>query len=411
MHILYLHQYFVPPDGAGGTRSYEFARRLVARGHRVSLVTSSALFPPRYSFDRAVSHLELDGIHLKVIRIRYSNHLSYARRVAAFLRFAVASAGVASRLPRVDLVFATSTPLTIAVPGIVAKWRHHAPMVFEVRDLWPELPIAIGALKDPVTKWAAKVLERAAYRASARIVALSPGMKKGIEAAGFPGGRIDVIPNACDLDLFQRASQETCMPTAAHPDGSPVVLYAGTLGRINGVSYLVDIAAEVRKFAPEVRFIVAGDGAERAQIIARARETGTLDTTLFLLDPVPKHRMPQLLGSATLATSLFVDLPEMQNNSANKFFDALAAGTPVMINYSGWQADLLRASGAGIVVPARDARLAAAEVVGFLRAPQKLARARTASAQLAKTRFDRDKLAGRMCDVLEAAAGLVGPTA
>src|SRR5207249_8480154 len=138
---------------------------------------------------------------------------------------------------------------------------------------------------------------------------------------------------------------------------------------------------------------IAGDGAERARVIARARETGTLDATLFVLDPVPKHRMPQLLASATLATSLFVDLPAMRNNSANKFFDALAAGAPIMINYSGWQAELLRASGAGIVVPAADARAAAAELARFLRDPRQLARARAASARLAETRFHRDTLA------------------
>ena len=404
MHILYLHQYFVPPDGAGGTRSYEFARRFVARGHRVSLVTSSAFFPPSYAFDRRVSRLELDGIDIRVIRIPYSNRLGYARRMAAFAEFAMACAGVASGLPRADVVLATSTPLTIAFPGIVAKRRHRAPLVFEVRDLWPELPIAIGALKNPIAKWAARLLERVAYRASERIVALSPGMKAGIEATGFPGERIHVIPNGCDLDLFGVPGQEALFPAALRRDAGPIVMYAGTLGRINGVSYLVDIAAEVRDLAPDVRFVIAGDGAERERVVARARETGTLGTTLFVLDPFPKHLMPRVLASATLATSLFVDLPAMWNNSANKFFDALAAGAPVMINYSGWHADLLRQSGAGIAVPASDARGAAAELLGLLRDPRRVARARAAAARLARTRFDRDELAERMCTVLEAAA-------
>jgi glycosyltransferase involved in cell wall biosynthesis len=200
MHILYLHQYFVPPDGSGGTRSYEMARRFVRAGHRVTLVTSTAFFPKHYNFDEPVTRVEFDGIDVRALHVPYSNHMRYRQRVAAFITFATRSALVASRIERPDVVFATSTPLTIAVPGILAKVWHRRPMVFEVRDLWPELPIAMGALKNPIARAAAYVLERVAYTASNEVIALSPGMKDGVVRTGYPAQRVSVVSNRCDID-------------------------------------------------------------------------------------------------------------------------------------------------------------------------------------------------------------------
>ena len=145
MRITYLHQYFNTPDMSGGTRSYEMARRLVARGHEVNMVTSWRTDDGRKKPFETVE----DGIRVQWLPVPYSNAMSYAQRLVAFGRFVVASTRRAAALPS-DIVFATSTPLTIALPAVYAARRQRVPMVFEVRDLWPELPIAMGALRNPV---------------------------------------------------------------------------------------------------------------------------------------------------------------------------------------------------------------------------------------------------------------------
>jgi lipopolysaccharide/colanic/teichoic acid biosynthesis glycosyltransferase/glycosyltransferase involved in cell wall biosynthesis len=405
MHILYLHQYFCPLDGAGGTRSYEMARRLVAAGHRVTLITSSAFFPDSYDLKRT-TRLTLDGIDLLVLRVPYGNRMGFGRRILAFLQFAVGATYQAVKVKDIDVVFATSTPLTIIIPGYVVSRAKGAPMVFEVRDLWPAGPIAMGALKHPISKWLAHVMERFAYRSAARLIALSPGMKDGIVRLGVPEDRVAMIPNACDVDLFRMGSEQAkaFLERFPHLEGGPLVVYGGTLGQINGVGYLADIAAAMQTVDPEVRFLICGDGAEREDIQAKAQRLGVLDRNLWIIPGLPKNEMPGLLASATVALSLFRNLPEMQHNSANKVFDALAAGKPIAVNYGGWQADLIESRGAGLVLASNDPSAAAQDLSEFLNDTDGLRRASEQASALAESRFNRDKLAGEFRGVLEQTA-------
>jgi glycosyltransferase involved in cell wall biosynthesis len=276
-------------------------------------------------------------------------------------------------------------------------------MVFEVRDLWPELPIAVGALKNPLLVRLARLLEKTSYQHSARVVALSPGMAQGVANAGFPSKHITIIPNCCDVDLFRVDASAGEEFLRAHPylRGGDLVTYCGTLGMINGVDYLVRIAAEMRSRNPKIRFVIMGGGARQEAIVAEAQRCGVWQTNLWLLPQMAKKEVPNLLSATTLATSFVIDLPQLWNNSANKVFDALAAGRPVAINHQGWQADFLQSSGAGIVIPANDAEQAAWAMDEFLRDKEKYNLARQAAAHAADTVFNRDLLTGRLVALLE----------
>lgn len=402
MHILYLHQYFVPPDGSGGTRSYEMARRFVRQGERVTMVTSSAFFPKHYGFQEGTTRLNIDGIDLIVIHAPYSNRLSNIARLRAFATFAFKSVVSVMRADTVDVVFATSTPLTIALPAVAAKMRHRVPLVFEVRDLWPELPIAMGALRHPGLRAAARWLERFAYRHSDRVVALSPGMRDGIVRTGFDPRSVSVVPNSCDLQLFEEASglDNAFLEKYPHLRGRRLITYTGTFGPINGVEYLAQVAHHMAKLLPDVHFVVVGDGKQREDVEREAERLGVLHKNFSILPPVPKSMMPDVLAAATVSTSLFIDLPEMRNNSANKFFDALAAGKPVAINYGGWHADLLRETGAGVALPPGNPEEAARLMARLLETPEVLKEASRAATHLARSQFDRDLLAARLHRVL-----------
>ncbi len=405
MRILYLHQYFCPPQSNGGTRSYEFARRLIANGHEVCMITSSAFLSHCDQASR-VSRLNIAGIPTVVIHVPYSNAMSFGQRIRAFFQFAWYASREAV-CQKADVVFATSTPLTIAIPGIVARLRHRIPMVFEVRDLWPELPIAVGALKNPLAKAAARWLEWLAYHSSVHIIALSPGMAEGVIRRGVSPDRVTVIPNSCDLDLFDVPSEQgqSIRDRLKLASEQPLVVYTGTFGLINGVEYLVDVAAAMRTLAPDAHFLLVGDGARRGIVTQKARSTGVLGNNLTIWDPVPKVKLPAVMAAATVATSVFLPLKPMWNNSANKFFDALAAGRPIAINYGGWQADLLRETGAGIVLPPDDPAEAAHQLASFVHDGARLRAAGEASRYLARTRFDRDTAARQLESILRSVVG------
>ncbi|HOT90409.1 MAG TPA: glycosyltransferase family 4 protein [Anaerolineae bacterium] len=399
MQILYLHQYFNTPQDSGGTRSYEMARRLVAYGHHVDMITSQRAIQD----DAGHGWLETEesGIHVHWLPVPYSNEMSYSQRIGAFFKFAIGAARKAASL-KADVVFATSTPLTIALPGIYAARRQRIPFVFEVRDLWPELPIAVGALRNPVLKWAARWLEWMAYHASAHIVALSPGMAEGVMRRGIPASRVTVIPNSCDVAMFDVPQDrgKTIRQKLGLASEQPLIVYTGTFGLINGVGYLVRVAAVMRTIAPDVRFLLVGSGAELEKVTQQAHDLGVLGKNLWIWSSLPKIEIPDVLAAATIATSVFVPLKPMWNNSANKFFDALAARKPIAINYGGWQADLLQETGAGIVLPPDDIDQAARLLADFARDTAHLHKASLAARELAYTRFARDTLASQLEAVL-----------
>jgi glycosyltransferase involved in cell wall biosynthesis len=348
------------------------------------------------------------GIRVHWLPVPYSNHLSHGARIAAFARFAVGAALRAAGLAA-DVVFATSTPLTIAIPAAWAARRLRVPMVFEVRDLWPEVPIAMGALRDPLSRCAARRLERFAYARAARVVALSPGMADGVAKTGYPRGRISVVPNAADLDLFHRDASRGLAWRRRHgiEEGKLLVAYTGTLGRANGVAYLVDVA-EALKSDPRFAFVVAGDGQEREMIETRARERAVLGHNLWMLPPMPKSEMSDALAATDIATTLFLPLPALEANSANKFFDGLAAGCCVAVNIGGWQAELLESAGAGIRL-SRNPQTAARQLQSLADDPACIASAGRNARRLAEAQFSRDKLAAQVEALLAAVVAEAAP--
>lgn len=400
MHIVYLHQYFNTPDMIGSTRSYEMARRLVASGHTVDMITSDRTSTADNQGWRIE---EVAGIRVHWIGIPYSNTMSHARRIKSFFDFSIQSARKAASITGADVVFATSTPLTIALPGAWAARRRKIPMVLEIRDLWPEAPISMGVLSNPLARLAARTLERFAYANSAHVVALAPGMAEGVENSGYPRDQITVIPNGCDIDLLNAALTEAPRLRSETPwlGDRPLVAYLGALGIVNRVDYLARVAAHTRSMDPEVRFVVVGEGRERDRIEQVARDLDILNRNFFMIGGLPKREALPWMAAADIAAILTAGPVEILRNSVqNKFFDALAAGTPVAHNFYGWSVEIATEAGAGIQLPEDDYKTAAEMLVRTLHDKRWLADAHKAARSLAVNRFERGMLAAQLEAVL-----------
>lgn len=403
MHILYLHQHFVARSGTSGGRSHEFSKILVEKGHQVTLVTGAY---DRSGLDlpsgRRIVRMDVDGIDVIAANVPYGQNMSMLRRMVSFAHFMVMSTWIACRVRNIDVVFATSTPLTIAVPGLIASLIRRKPFVFEVRDLWPAIPIEMGILKNPVIKLVAKLLEKVAYRRASHVVALSPGMKAGVVAVDGRPDVVSVVPNSSDVELFRVPADVGDDFRTQHPEigGRPLVVYAGAFGRVNGFDYVLRLVEHAARLYPEICWVLCGQGSEKEWIIESATAKGLLGKNLLVLDPLPRRELARLLSAADILTSFFLPLPLMETNSANKFFDALAAGKPVALNYGGWQADILRETGAGLVLDANDPEKAAKQVADALADRAWLASAADASRRLGDERFDRRKLALELEHVL-----------
>ncbi|MBN1529643.1 MAG: glycosyltransferase family 4 protein [Thermoleophilaceae bacterium] len=392
MRILYLHQFFITRAGVGGTRSYEFARRFVERGHAVRMVTAAS------------GTSEVDGIEVVGARGAYSDYVSatatsYPRRMLAFARFAVTSSLHALRGPRPDVVYATSPPLTIALPALLAAARHRAPLVFEVRDLWPEAPIQMGALRNPLARRLARLLERAVLRRSARVIALSPGIRAGVEAAGVRAERITLVPNASDLELFSPALDRAAARERLGLGDGFVCSYFGTLGEANDLGQVVRAAPLVS----DVTFVLQGDGKQRAALEREARALGAAN--VVFLPPAPaKEDVAWLAAASDACLTIFRDLPVLATNSPNKLFDTFAAGRPAIVNQPGWMRELVEGNEAGLYARAGDPADLADKVAWLRDHPGEAVRLGRNARLLAEREFGRDELAGRVLAVLEEAS-------
>jgi glycosyltransferase involved in cell wall biosynthesis len=402
MRILYFHQHFSTPKGSGGTRSYELARRLIQRGHTVTMVCGTnvrAMAAGDSVPTGTIRESQVDGIRVIEIVLPYSNYDGLFKRSVTFLRFALAGIRLALR-EDYDLLFATSTPLTAGIPGIAAKLLRRKPFVFEVRDLWPEIPKAMGVISNPLILWMLSVLEWSNYRASDGCVALAPGMADGVRKRSRPGHPVIMVPNACDLELFApQVSRQEVWPDF---DASDLVcVYTGAHGRANGLEAVLDAGAELmRRKESGIHLVLIGDGSEKPQLKRRAEEEGLVNC--LFLDLVPKERLAEILAASDVGMQLFANVPAFYyGTSPNKFFDYIAAGLPVLNNYPGWIADMIGEHECGIAFPPNDPVAFADALVAMRDDPSGRKTMGANSRALAEKCFSRDMLGERFSEFLE----------
>jgi glycosyltransferase involved in cell wall biosynthesis len=392
MNIVYVHQHFSTTRGHTGTRSYDFARLLVARGHRVTVVAGvygagdAWDIPPR----ERVARRTLDGIDLRIINVRYNNKQTVAAQILAFLRFMVLSTLEVLRVRDADVVFATSTPLTVGFCGTAARYLRGRPFVFEIRDIWPESAIAAGAIRNPLIIFAAKVAARVFYRAADRIVVISRRMDELLrERLGRAGDKVRVIPLGTDLALFDAAEPDVAWRRACDLEGKFVAVYAGAHSRLNGLAWLLRAAAHL-KDDPDIRIVLIGDGVMKPDLMEQARAEG-LGNVLFL-DPIPKERLVGVLKACDLGLMLLQNLPIIETACPNKFMDYLAAALPVLVNFNGEAGWICREEGCGVVVPPDDPAALAAAIRGLARDPARRSEMARRARAVAEARFDRARL-------------------
>ena len=400
MKIIYLHQYFNTPEMSGGTRSYEMAKRMVAAGHEVHMVTSYREEKKDHS---SWFITDESGIKVHWYPVPYSNHMSYSQRISAFFSFAFAAKKKSASLQG-DVVFATSTPLTIALPAVFTARKLKIPMVFEVRDLWPEMPIAMGALKNSKMQFLAKKLESWAYQNSAAVVALSPGMKAGVLKTGYPEKQVAVIPNSSDNLVFVHDEEAVKKFRADRVwlGNKPLLIYAGTFGKVNGVDYIVKVAKELKKINSNIRILLVGEGREKLDVIMEAKEAGVFEENIFFEPAMVKKDMPILFSAATMTSNLVTDMPEARANSANKFFDSLAASKPILLNHGGWMHEIVNSHNCGLAMWQQPVELVAAQLHEKMNNDEWLEQAAVSAKKLAIKEFDRDLLAEQLISVISA---------
>ena len=344
MKVLYFHQHFTTPDGSGGTRSYEFAKNLISKGHEVTMVCGSyqgGTTGLTSEFKKNSRSGYVQGIRVIELNIPYSNKDNLIYRSIKFIHYSIKSLFIVYKND-FDLLFATSTPLTAAIPGIFSKLIKKGKFVFEVRDLWPELPKAMGVIKNPLILYLLDILETIAYKSADGLIGLSPGIVEGIKKKSGNSKKVVMIPNGSDLDLFNIIQDDQSIEALGSIHESDfIALYAGTHGKANGLLAVAQAAKELDNMKQSnIKIVLIGDGSEKRDLL-EYKARNKLENLIFI-PPLPKKRLGSWMHRSNLGLQILSNIPEFYyGTSPNKFFDYLSSGLPILVNYPGWLSEII----------------------------------------------------------------------
>jgi len=346
MHIIYIHQHFCTKEGSSGTRSLDVSRHLAAMGHRVTVVCgvadiSGLKMAPWY---RPFRRTRIENFDVIICNVLYSNHQGKLARMFSFLWFAVLATIAVCALPKADVVFATSLPLTVGIPGYIGARWHRAAFLFEVRDICPESDVIAGYIRQgSLIERALALLEWFMYIKSDRILLVSPGFQKRLIERGYPASKMKTVLLGADGDIFRDLKPDEEFRRRNGLEGKTVAVYTGAHGIANGLDYVLD-AAGLLKDRDDIRIVLIGDGNKKPDLLRRAREK-QLSNVLFL-DFVPKTELPGILAACDIGLMILRYVGE-RPVTPNKVFDYMFSGLPTIVNFPGPTIEMVRSHGVG----------------------------------------------------------------
>lgn len=394
MKILYLHQYFKTPEEGGGLRSYYLSKKLVETGHQVLLITT------HNHSEYLIKNIE--GVEVHYLPISYANEFGFVARVKAFLSFVWKAFQIARKIPDIDICYATSTPLTVAMIALLLKKTKQIPYYFEVRDLWPQAPIELGVLKNPILIFFAKRLEELAYHQAEKIVALSPGIQEAIQKI-VPQKEIVIIPNMADLDFWKDAYKTPVEKFGGIPNDL-VIAYFGTVGLANHLNYfleMVDYAQKYHTIPRQYYFYIIGEGKYFETIHHEAKNKGIYPIPLNIIRFQNKKDLRSLLRQVDVVYVSYWQKKVLETSSPNKFFDALAAGKIVVVNTKGWLQKLVEENECGFYINPEKPSDLFDRLENFRNAPSLQEQYQQNSLKLAKEQFSKEVLLEKFVNLFE----------
>lgn len=386
MNITYVHQYFRRPEEGGALRSWRIASALAAAGHQVTMITAHQ-GPGKV--------VEEKNLRIYYLSVSYASHFSATRRIISFFRFLQRAKRLIRSLSQPDLVYLTSTPLTVGFLGPWVNKKWNLPYIFEVRDLWPEAPIQMGAIRQPwLIRWL-RAQEKKIYQEATHLIALSPGMKEGILQV-IPERFVSIIPNMADMELFGTLPFRSDAEQSLGLTPSFRVTYTGAMGPSNGLGKLIALAKACTELP--IEFVFAGTGPLQPAI----KEAAATLPSIRVMGHLNSDGIRSLMAASDLMVVSFADIHILQTNSPNKFFDALAAGKPVLAATEGWIADLVSSAECGIHLRIDEMSETRVQLTRLLSQPEVLERMGQASKELAK-QFDSKTLCEEVVGLVEKA--------
>ncbi len=411
MKLLFLTHYFPPESNAPASRTYEHCVRWAREGHDVTVLTCIPNCPAGVVFDgyrnRILRQVEVvDGVRVVRIWTWLAPNAGTVRRIANYLSYLVSAIVAAVRLPRPDVVVATSPQFFCGWAGVWVSRLKRAPLVLEVRDIWPESIGTVGAIRNRFILRLLEWLERRMYRAADHIVAVGEGYKARIlERADIPD-RISVVTNGVDLEQFVPQPPDEQFLREYGLGGKFVCSYIGTIGMAHGLEVTIEAARLLKtRGRNDVRFCLVGDGAQRRPLQDMAQRAGVEDVVVFT-GRQPKEQMPAILASSDVCLIHLRGCELFGSVIPSKIFETMAMGRPIIMGVAGEARQIVQAAQAGLDMEPDSAESLVACVLRLADDRDVRARLGASARSYVEQHYNRDDLARRMLHAVMRTAGV-----
>lgn len=324
MKLIYIHQYYKTLDEPGPHRSAYLINDLLKAGWEVHVISSGNHKHQKKSTTY--------GLHVHYLPVSYDQKMHYFRRSLAFLHYMLLATLKAGSLGKADMLYATSTPLSVGMIAILLKVLRRQKYLFEVRDLWPGVPVEMGILRSGVLIKLLYWLEALIYKNAEAVVCLSPEISNNISQR-YKNINTVVFTNMGDVEFHQRVRVDKKIDDIL-PIGRTIISYTGALGKANHLDFFLEAANASMKARLPVFFVIAGEGSEKNRLIEKVKFKQL--NNLVFTGQLSREENAYLLSRSHFVYVSFAPYPLLWSGSPNKFFDALAAGKAVIINFSGW---------------------------------------------------------------------------
>ena len=325
MKVLFLHQHFRTPYQGGAIRSWYLAKALVDRGMSAIVITAHN--------GREYQNENVDGIDVHYLPVPYHNKFGFFRRIVSFLFFAMKAFSLAVKFRDADLCYAMSVPLTVGITARSLKHRLIIPYIFEVGDLWPDAPIQMGFIKNALFKQWLYGLEKKIYRDARSVVGLSPAIVKAVEEK-VPDVNVHLITNMADTDFFRPGIRSQALERKFGVENKFVISYIGAIGLANGLDHLIAVAKASQDAGLKIHFMICGDGARLDGIVEQKTSAGL--NNLSVIPFQNRDGVKEILNVTDAVFISYKPVPILETGSPNKYFDGLAAGKLIIVNFGGW---------------------------------------------------------------------------
>ena len=406
MRILYLSQYFFPETGATQIRAYEMAKHWVQLGHQVTLIAEipnhpTGIVPLEYRGKLYQRDL-LDGIEVIRVWVKASPRKNFRNRLLFYLSYMLTStlAGLSLVNGHYDLIFASSPPLFVGGAALALHYLKRIPMVFEVRDLWPESAVALGELNNPMAINLSTRLEETCYRVAKKIVVVTDGIRHRLASRGIAADKIALIPNGADTELFRfnPAVRDKIRSELGLQDKF-VAIFAGMHGIAYDLATLVEAARLLREVA-DISILLIGEGPKKAETAALIQQHGL--TNISMLPEQPFILIPSFLSAADVAVIPLRKLELFKATLPVRMFDAWACNLPVILGVEGEARELLEKAEGGLFIPPEDPQELAAALMRLRASPDERQKMGESGRAFTVQNYSRHSLAGKLITELEA---------